>query len=51
MDVTAGDCVVQLDGSDESATYLAGSFFEVPANSGFTITVAGDVCENVCSYL
>ena len=51
MDVTAGDCVVQLDGSDETNTYASGQFFEVAANSGFTITVTGDVCEYICSYL
>ncbi len=51
MDVTAGECVVQVDGSDEKTTYSAGQFFEVGANSGFTITVSADVCEYVCSYL
>ena len=51
MDVTAGKCVVQLKDSEETTTYSAGEFFEVAANSGFTITVPGDVCEYICSYL
>lgn len=51
MDMTAGECVVQLDGSDDTAMYSAGQFFEVAADSGFTITVGGEVCEYVCSYL
>jgi len=51
MDVTAGGCVVHLDGEAETATYSAGQFFEVDADSGFTITVTGEICEYVCSYL
>lgn len=51
MDVTAGECVVQLDGEEETANYSAGQFFEVAANAGFTITVRGEICEYVCSYL
>jgi uncharacterized protein YaiE (UPF0345 family) len=51
MDITAGRCVVSLDGSDESQSYEAGSSFEVPAKSGFTIAVSGDLCQYVCTFL
>ena len=51
MDVTAGNCLVQLKDSGETSEYSAGDFFEVPANSGFTIMVKDEVCEYVCSYL
>jgi len=50
MDVAGGSCSVVLDGESESKSYEAGSYFEVPANSGFTIEVA-DNCQYVCSYL
>jgi uncharacterized protein YaiE (UPF0345 family) len=50
MDIPSGSCVVTLDGDTESKTYEAGSYFEVGANSGFTIEVA-DTCQYVCSYL
>lgn len=50
MDVAGGACSVVLDGETESKSYEAGSFFEVPAKSGFTIEVA-DNCQYVCSYL
>ena len=51
MDIISGDCKVVLDGSTETLTVEAGSFFDVPANSGFTITVGDCICEYVCSYL
>lgn len=51
MEVTDGNCTVVLDGTSESQSYQAGTYFEVPANSGFTITVAGDICQYVCTFL
>lgn len=50
MDVVGGACKVTLDGETESKSYEAGSYFEVAANSGFTIEVA-DNCQYVCNYL
>lgn len=50
MDITAGNCRVTLDGSSEAHDYAAGSSFDVPGNSGFTIRVAGDITEYVCSF-
>ena len=51
MDITDGACVVTLDGSDMAASYGAGTHFEVPAKSGFTITVDGGICQYVCAFL
>ncbi|MGC4093322.1 MAG: pyrimidine/purine nucleoside phosphorylase [Polyangiaceae bacterium] len=50
MDVTAGLCRVKLDGSTEWKEYGAGSFFRVPAKSGFDIVVASGIAEYVCSF-
>lgn len=51
MDVTDGACEVVLDGASESKSYASGSFFEVPAKSGFTISVRDGICQYVCSFL
>ena len=51
MEIVAGDCVVKLDGSDAKTSYTGGQFFDVPANSGFDISVAGGICEYICSFL
>lgn len=51
MQVIAGECSVTLDGSEESKVYAAGSYFDIEANSGFSIIVAEGVCQYVCSYI
>ena len=52
MQVTDGACSVQLDGTSEATGYAAGQEFNVPAKSGFTITVKdGGLCQYVCSFL
>lgn len=51
MEIVAGDCVVKLDGSDTKTTYTGGQFFDVPANSGFDISVGSGICEYICSFL
>lgn len=51
MDIIAGYCRVILDGTIEDLAIGAGQAFDVPANSGFTITVNEDICEYVCSFL
>lgn len=51
MEIVAGECQVVLDGSKETKKYAAGTFFDVPGNSGFTITVAAGLCEYICSFL
>ena len=51
MEIIAGSCTVILDGTAAVLTIGAGQAFEVPANSGFTITVGGGICEYICSFL
>ena len=51
MEIVGGDCSYVLDGTEESQEVASGSFFEVPASSGFTITVEGEACHYVCSSL
>ena len=51
MEIIAGSCEVVLDGTSETLTVEAGSFFDVPGNSGFTITVDDCICEYICSFL
>jgi uncharacterized protein YaiE (UPF0345 family) len=51
MEIVAGACRVTLDGGKPEATYEAGTAFEVPRNSGFSITVDSGLCEYICSFL
>lgn len=51
MELVAGAASVVLDGTDVSRDYAEGSSFDVPADSGFTITVADRICEYICSYI
>jgi uncharacterized protein YaiE (UPF0345 family) len=50
MDIVAGACRVRLDGTTEWREYAAGTFFRVPAKSGFDIAVANGIAEYVCSF-
>ncbi len=51
MEMAKGACSYVLDGSEKSIAVPEGSWFEVPANSGFTITVEGNPCHYVCSFI
>lgn len=51
MAITDGTCEVVLDGQETNASYAAGTAFEVPAKSGFTIRVKDGICQYVCSFL
>lgn len=52
MDISDGSCQVTLDGSEVTTTVEAGSHFDVPANSGFTIEIdEGAIAQYVCSYI
>ena len=51
MEIVSGTCEVQIDGSEDRATYTGGEFFDVPAQSGFDISVADGICEYVCSFI
>ena len=51
MEIVAGSCRVTLKDQTATQTYAAGAYFDVPANSGFTIEVASGLCEYICSFL
>ena len=51
MEIIAGTCAVRLDGATATQNCAAGAHFDVPGNSGFTITVASGLCEYICSFL
>ena len=51
MEIVSGQCVVRLDGNQETRSVSAGSHFDVPAKSGFDIEVASGICEYICSFL
>ena len=51
LQVTDGGCEVQLDDQAEKQSYAAGTYFDVPAKSGFTIVVGEGICQYVCSFL
>jgi hypothetical protein len=51
MEITDGACEVLLDESTDNQSYGAGTHFDVPAKSGFTIEVASGICQYVCSFL
>jgi uncharacterized protein YaiE (UPF0345 family) len=51
MEIVAGECAVAMKDSKETRTYGAGTHFDVPANSGFTIAVKSGLCEYICSFL
>ncbi|BCX49163.1 pyrimidine/purine nucleoside phosphorylase [Haloferula helveola] len=51
MEIVGGACEHVIDGTDASISIAEGGSFNVPANSGFTITVEGEPCHYVCSFL
>lgn len=51
MEIVAGSCKVTLKDQTEVKTYAAGTFFDVPAKSGFTIEVPSGIAEYICSFL
>ncbi|TDU71374.1 hypothetical protein EI77_02498 [Prosthecobacter fusiformis] len=51
MEIVAGTCEVKLDGSEDKSSYSAGQVFEVPAKSGFDISVKEGICEYICSFI
>lgn len=51
MEIVAGSCLVTLDGDVAIKEYPAGTSFEVPGKSGFTIEVKTGICEYICSFL
>ena len=51
MEIVAGTCRVTLDGQNAVKEYAAGTYFDVPGKSGFTIEVPDGLCEYICSFL
>jgi uncharacterized protein YaiE (UPF0345 family) len=51
MEIVSGACVVKIDGAEGRVAYSAGEFFDVPAKSGFDISVTAGICEYICSFL
>lgn len=51
MEIVAGACRVTPDGATAARDYPAGTFFDVPGKSGFTIEVPAGLCEYICSFL
>jgi hypothetical protein len=51
MEIVSGACVVKIDGAEDRVAYSVGEFFDVPAKSGFDISVATGISEYICSFL
>ncbi len=51
MEIVAGSCTVKIDGSSAVNSYAAGTFFDVPAKSGFDIEVSSGIAEYICSFI
>lgn len=51
MEIVAGACRVTLDGATVAQDFAAGTVFDVPGQSGFTIAVSAGLCEYICSFL
>ncbi len=50
MEITDGTCTVRVKGETEWKTYTGGTFFKVPGESSFEISVVDGILEYVCSY-
>ncbi len=50
MDLIAGECRVKIADSTEWVSYGAGSYFDVPGQSAFTIAIETGLLEYVCSF-
>ena len=51
MEIVSGSCSVKIDNAANQVEYGASDFFDVPANSGFDISVPSRICEYICSFL
>jgi len=50
MDITSGSCQVKLAGEASFREYAAGTYFDVPGQSSFDITVDSGIAQYVCSF-
>jgi uncharacterized protein YaiE (UPF0345 family) len=51
MEIVDGVCHVTIDGQVAVKEYAAGTHFDAPGKSGFTIEVKEGLCEYICSFL
>ncbi len=51
MTVVSGQLNVKLDGNATWQTFGAGTYFEVPANSGFDVQAVGGPAAYLCEFL
>ncbi|MDR2675013.1 MAG: pyrimidine/purine nucleoside phosphorylase [Opitutaceae bacterium] len=51
MELITGSVRVTLDGQAGTRDHAAGTHFDIPANSGFTIEVSTGLLEFICSYI
>lgn len=51
MEIIDGSCEVTVDGSGTTRFIPTDESFQVPANSGFSITVNAGICQYICSFL
>lgn len=51
MEIISGNCIVTVEGETDAKPISPGAYFDVPANSGFDISVEEGVCEYICSFL
>lgn len=50
MTVVSGELVVRIDGSQQWVTYPAGTYFEIPAKSGFDARATGPAAY-LCEFI
>lgn len=50
MDIVAGACRVRQAGESAWKDYPAGTFFTVPGDSSFDISVESGIAEYICSF-
>lgn len=51
MDIIAGTCRIQIEGSTDWRVIEAGSGFDVPGKSAFNIEVVNGVTEYLCTFI
>ena len=51
MEIVSGNCTVKLEGCENRTAYAGGQHFDVPADSGFDISVEEGICEYICSFI
>lgn len=50
MEIVSGQCQARLAGAAEWTTYAPESYFDVPGNSTFEISVESGIAEYICSF-